>query len=94
MRDTEKFKIYQRVFNTEEGKVVLEDLERISGLKEPIYNDSANKLYYLEGRRSLVCDIREVVYMSDTDMAKYIKIEKEQEEGALDVGNSYDPNKQ
>lgn len=91
VKDSEKFKAYQRLFNTNDGKIVLDDLKRISGLENALYDKDANRLYYLEGRRSIVCDIKEVVELSNDRMNQLLEAEKQEEaKGANNDG--YNPN--
>jgi len=48
---------YQRVFDTIEGKLVLEDLRKRCFVDRTTYNDSHGQMSFAEGRRSIYIHI-------------------------------------
>uniref|UniRef100_A0A6M3LI88 Bbp19-like phage domain-containing protein n=1 Tax=viral metagenome TaxID=1070528 RepID=A0A6M3LI88_9ZZZZ len=49
----DKQQVYQRVFNTDDGKAVLKDLESRAFIKVTTYDSDIKKMCINEGRRSL-----------------------------------------
>lgn len=53
----ENQQLYQRVFDTEDGRAVLQDLEKRCFINHTTYNDSHGQMSFNEGRRSIYVHI-------------------------------------
>ena len=62
---------YQKVFNSPEGKEVLEDIFKDSGMMDSSYNGNANDTMFNEGRRSVCLRILKFI---TTDHEKYMTL--------------------
>jgi hypothetical protein len=45
--------IYRKLFSSDEGKIVLDDLARASGILQSNFSCETNQMYFLEGKRNL-----------------------------------------
>jgi len=57
----QKQQLYQRVFNTEDGKLVLEDLEKRCFIKHTTFDENHGKMSLNEGRRSIYVYIKDLI---------------------------------
>lgn len=58
---TERKQLYQNVFESPDGKKVLEDLSRQAFGKKTTFNENANKMAFNEGQRSIVLHINSIM---------------------------------
>lgn len=56
-RMTVNARAYQKVFNSEEGKIILKDLMKRCYLKDTTYDGDQNAMMFREGTRSVVLHI-------------------------------------
>ena len=52
---------FQQCFFTDEGKVVLEELAEFCGANAAPFCDDARKQDYMQGRRSVYCEIQRII---------------------------------
>jgi hypothetical protein len=76
-RIEEKQAVYKRLFGSEDGVVVMKELEMSCYLKSSLFSKDALEMAYREGMRSMVLHIRS---MLDLDMEQFKKLNKEQGE--------------
>jgi len=50
---------YRRLFDTPDGKAVLKDLSNYCFESESVYDDKHERIYFKEGRRSVILKIRQ-----------------------------------
>lgn len=53
--------LFRRLFETPEGAAVLHELEIFAQMNDAEYIADANLAAYLQGRRSVVCEIRKIL---------------------------------
>lgn len=53
--------LYKRVFDNEDGKAVLKDLEKRCFVNFTTYNDSHGQMSFSEGRRSIYIHIKNLI---------------------------------
>jgi hypothetical protein len=56
--------LYKKVFGTDEGMKVLKELMKNCNFINGTYSDDQGKMYFYEGRRSVVCEILDYVNMN------------------------------
>ena len=61
MTEKERKGVYQRVFESEDGRAVLEDLRAMAFFDSYGISDDDRRLCYLQGRRSVVGHILETI---------------------------------
>lgn len=66
----ENQQVYQRVFGTEDGKIVLKDLEKRCFVNRTTYNDSHGQMSFSEGRRSIYIHIKDLL---EKDLTKLLE---------------------
>lgn len=71
---------YQRLFDTQDGKIVLKDLMKSCGFDATIVGKDSNETYYNEGARSVVLRIVQNCNLSVDKLNKMIKDMEEQYE--------------
>lgn len=73
----EILKSYQKVFDSEDGKAVLYDMMKTNGMFSTTFHENPTTMAYMEGRRSFVADLVELL---NKDVTQIHKLMKEQEE--------------
>jgi phenylacetate-coenzyme A ligase PaaK-like adenylate-forming protein len=58
---TENQQLYQRVFDSEDGRKVLRDLEKRCFINHTTYNDNHGQMSFNEGRRSIYVHIKNLL---------------------------------
>lgn len=58
---TENQQLYQRVFNTNDGKLVLADLKKRCFIDHTTYDDNHGRMSFSEGRRSIYVHITNIL---------------------------------
>ena len=74
---------YKTIFETSEGKDVLQDLMKTSFFTKSIFTPEPNTMAYYEGRRSVVLDILALLDKKEEDILKILERSKNQEEEYL-----------
>ena len=93
MTDSERVFNYQKLFGSKLGKVVLDDLKEIVMHGKALFDAQPNRLYFLEGRRSIIADVIETIEVDDKTYAKMKEAEAEAK-AKENSEDSYDPRKQ
>jgi len=57
----ENSQLYKRVFLTDDGKKVLQDLEKRCFMNHTTYNDNHGQMSFSEGRRSIYIHIKNLI---------------------------------
>jgi len=69
-RIEEKHGLYKRVFDSEDGKVLLADLERDCYLKSSLFSKDAMEMAFREGMRSIILHINSMRTLDIDDFKK------------------------
>ena len=70
---------YKNVFGSEEGKRVLYDILKISGMLVSSYDENLNTMAYREGQRNLALTIFHKLKVDVKQLTKFIEEQKELE---------------
>jgi len=84
LTEKERYEIYIRLFNTEDGELVLEDLKQIGMIGKAMFDKDPNKMYFLLGRQSVIADVLGVSEMTKEQLDELTEVK--------DGAESYDPN--
>ncbi len=69
-----KNRIYKKIFNSEEGKYILNDIYKFCRIHSPSYVEgSSHKTAYNEGAKSFAYHIQSILKQSDIDISKFIE---------------------
>lgn len=71
---------YQNLFNSEPGRVVLEDMAKRYWFYKSMQDINPQIVAHREGERSVICDIKNMLNINTTDLMNQIKSE-DQENG-------------
>jgi len=66
----ENQQLYQRIFNTDDGKKVLKDLEKRCFINHTTYSDNHGQMSFNEGRRSIYVHIKNLL---EKDLTKILE---------------------
>jgi len=61
IKPEELIKIYQRIFKSEDGKNILEDLEKRCNVHNTSFSNDANETAFREGQRAVVLFIKSML---------------------------------
>jgi hypothetical protein len=68
---------YLKVFDSPEGKMVLHDMMKTNGMYSSTFNENPYTMAYLEGRRSMLTDLINVLNKDPEVMYKQFKEQEE-----------------
>lgn len=71
---------YRRVFSTEDGKIVLNDLMKACFIMRSTVGNSSDETSYNEGQRNVVLRILETCKMTSTEVEKVYEYMKQTEQ--------------
>ena len=69
---------FQKVFNSDEGKVVLDYLSRYCSFQAPMFNGDANQLIFNEGKRNVFLFIQSYINSDPTKLEQMLKGQSEE----------------
>ena len=68
---------FQKVFNSEDGKVVLDYLSRYCNFQNPMFNGDANQLIFNEGKRNVFLFIQSYINSDPKKLEEMLKGQSE-----------------
>lgn len=68
---------FQKVFNTDDGKVVLDYLSRYCSFQTPMFNGDANQLIFNEGKRNVFLFIQSYINSDPKKLEEMLKGQSE-----------------
>ena len=68
---------FQKVFNSDDGKVVLDYLSRYCSFKAPMFNGDANQLIFNEGKRNVFLFIQSYINSDPKQLEKMLEGQSE-----------------
>lgn len=71
---------YKRVFDTDDGKIVLDDLMRSCHMKNTTFDGDIHRMAFNEGARSVVLRILETMNVTEARLAEFMKQMEEQDD--------------
>jgi hypothetical protein len=75
------YNAYRRLFSTEDGKIVLQDLMNACNFLKPSIGETPDDTYFNEGKRSVVLSIMQTSSMTTEEINKLIEnVEKQNKE--------------
>ena len=69
---------FQKVFNSDEGKVVLDYLSRYCSFQNPMFNEDANQLIFNEGKRNVFLFIQSYINSDPKKLEQMLKGQSEE----------------